>query len=370
VSRADSAVTTLSRTLLVGGDPRAGCAHRSVRDLGEERLDRQLFEEVVLQTALEDLDDPWSCLRVLRQWVDARSIVTLSFGRGGSYSLSVHAVECLLRLTAFEPVTVARAGGGFLARSRPVCLEAQPLGCSVIVPCRNEAENIEPLLRRLPPLGRHTEIIFVDGDSTDGTRERIRSAMLQHADRDIKLLHQVGGRGKASAVFQGFAAAREDILIILDADMTVAPEDLPRFVLALSEGVTDVANGNRVVYPMEHGAMPAMNRIGNHIFAHALSALIGTPIGDTLCGTKAIRRTDWLRVDAVRARLGNHDPWGDFDILLGSAACGLRILDVPVRYWARSAGESKMRPIEHGYALTRTCLEGLKLLAPRRLRRR
>jgi hypothetical protein len=156
--------------------------------------------------------------------------------------------------------------------------------------------------------------------------------------------------------------ANGDVLIILDADMTVAPEDLPRFYLAIAEGTAGFANGSRFAYPMEAGAMPALNSFGNHVFSRALSWLTRARLTDTLCGTKSISAADWSRVAKIRPIFGNHDPWGDFDLLMGAAYIGLDIRDVPVRYYARSAGESKMRPLRHGVRLLRTCVTGFMRL--------
>jgi len=237
-----------------------------------------------------------------------------------------------------------------------------PLSCSVIVPCRNEVGNVESLVQRLPSIGTHTELIFVDGSSEDGTPEKIQQIMATHPELDIKLLHQAAHNGKAGAVFQGFDGAHGDVLLILDADMTVAPEDLPKFYLVLAEGVADFANGTRFALPMERGAMPAANHWGNRAFGAFLSWLLGTPITDSLCGTKALFRQDWARIRQARPMFGGHDPWGDFDLLLGAAYAGLRIVDVPVAYAARTSGESKMRPLTSGLALARTCLAGVRVL--------
>jgi glycosyltransferase involved in cell wall biosynthesis len=244
-------------------------------------------------------------------------------------------------------------------RARPRRHVARDYSCTVVIPCLNEAGNVSDAVRRVPVLGTHTELIFVDGGSTDGTVREIECLIRDHPARDIKLLHQCGDGGKAAAVFEGFDAASGDIVIILDADLTVAPEDLPRFHFALSEGVARFANGDRLAFPMEAGAMPGTNRLGNRIFASVLSTLTGTRLGDTLCGTKALFREDWQRLRVIRADFGGHDPWGDFDLLLGAAALGLTIVDVPIRYHARTAGESKMRPYRHGMALARTCIASL-----------
>jgi glycosyltransferase involved in cell wall biosynthesis len=236
------------------------------------------------------------------------------------------------------------------------------LTCSVIVPCRNEVDNVDAVVRRVPQLGAHTELIFVDGASTDGTPERIEELIRQQPDRDIRLLRQQGVGGKAEAVFAGFDAAHGDVLMILDADMTVAPEDLPEFFRVLSEGEGRFANGTRFHYPMDVGAMRRANSLGNRGFTHILSWVIGTRITDTLCGTKACFRSDWPAIRAARPLFGGYDRWGDFDLLLGAARAGLSIVEVPVRYGVRTAGESKMRPVKDGLALLRTCLAGVRAL--------
>ena len=234
--------------------------------------------------------------------------------------------------------------------------------CSVIVPCRNEVGNVGPLVERLPQIGCRTELIFVDGASVDGTPHRIQEIIASHPGRDIRLLQQQSTSGKAGAVFQGFDAASGDIVMILDADMTVAPEELPRFYEVLASGAADFANGTRFLYPMEADAMPALNNLGNRVFGLFLSWLLGTRITDSLCGTKAFFRLDWPRIKSASALFGGHDPWGDFDLLLGAAYAGLQLKDVPVHYAARTAGESKMRPLRHGVALARTCLAGVRRL--------
>jgi hypothetical protein len=154
--------------------------------------------------------------------------------------------------------------------------------------------------------------------------------------------------------------------MILDADMTVAPEDLPRFYLALAEGVAAFANGTRFAYPMEENAMRPINNAGNRAFGLFISWLLGARVSDSLCGTKAIFKRDWSSIRGARPLFGGHDPWGDFDLLLGAAYSKLRIIDVPVRYHARVAGESKMRALSHGWELARTCLAGVYRLKLRR----
>ncbi len=275
----------------------------------------------------------------------------------------------LLRLAGFEPIRSDVIQQCIRVRARFASRTAAALSCTVVVPCRNEADNVEPLVRRLPSMGTHTELMFVDGASTDGTPSRVLEAARLYPDLDIKLLQQGPGSGKAGAVFQGFDAADGEVLIILDADMTVAPEDLPRFYLAIAEGVADLANGTRFTFPMQAGAMKPLNRAGNRIFARMMSWLLETRVTDTLCGTKALSRDNWRRIAAVRPSLGGHDLWGDFDLLQGAALCNLGVADVPVRYYARTAGESKMLPVRHGLQLGRSSIAGFRALKAHRRRR-
>jgi len=259
--------------------------------------------------------------------------------------------------------------------------EPQPLSVTVVIPCRNEIGNIEAAVERLPELGSHTEILFVDGHSTDGTKERIEEVIARYRGRrDIRLLLQVPDAdygaskdhpdapttmlklGKGDAVRKGFDAARGDVLMILDADLTVPPEDLPRFFYPLATGKADFVNGTRLVYPMEDRAMKFVNYLGNWFFTVLFTWLLEQPIRDTLCGTKAMRRTDYERIKAGRAHFGEFDPFGDFDLLFGAARCGLRIIEVPVRYRRRVAGVSKVRVSQHGWLLVWMSLIGVRRL--------
>jgi glycosyltransferase involved in cell wall biosynthesis len=226
---------------------------------------------------------------------------------------------------------------------------------SVIVAARNESGNIDQIFARTPELAGGTELIFVEGGSSDDTYEVIERAIADHPERKSKLFKQTG-KGKGDAVRLGFAAATGDILMILDADLTVAPEDLPRFVEVLTSGKGDFANGCRLVYPMEKEAMRPMNLIGNKFFGLAFSWLLDQPIRDTLCGTKVIRRRDYEFLAANRSYFGDFDPFGDFDLLFGAAKLNLKIVDVPIRYRERTYGDTNIQRWKHGWLLLRMVL--------------
>jgi glycosyltransferase involved in cell wall biosynthesis len=246
----------------------------------------------------------------------------------------------------------------------------EALTVSVVVPCRNEVGNVESAVERIPQMGRRTEIIFIDGESTDGTVEKIEEVIAaESGHRDIKLMHQVpqgtGEQphrmlklGKGDAVRKAFAAASGDILMILDADLTVPPEDLPKFFFPLADGMIDFANGCRLVYPMQDEAMRFANLLGNRFFGVAFSWLLDQPVKDTLCGTKALFKRDYERIVANRHYFGEFDPFGDFDLLFGAARLHMKIADIPIRYRRRMAGVSKVSVLRHGILLARMTLIG------------
>ena len=221
---------------------------------------------------------------------------------------------------------------------------------SMIVPARNEAGNIEGVFARTPEMGRGTELVFVEGHSRDNTYAVIERAMAKYPKRRCKLLKQTG-KGKGDAVRLGFANASGDIIMVLDADLTVPPENLPRFYEVLVSGKGEFVNGVRLIYPMEDQAMRFFNIIGNKFFTLAFSWLLGQPIKDTLCGTKALWKRDYDLIAANRAYFGDFDPFGDFDLLFGATKLNLKIVDLPIRYRERTYGTTNIARWRHGWLL-------------------
>jgi SAM-dependent methyltransferase len=236
-----------------------------------------------------------------------------------------------------------------VARPRPTA-EARDLSVSIVVPCRNEAGMIGEILDRTPELGSATEIVFVEGGSTDGTRAEIERQIAARPERALSLQLQTGV-GKGDAVRLGFEHAANELLMILDADLTVSPEDLHKFYEAVAVGHAELANGSRLVYDLPSGAMQFLNVIGNKFFSSVFSVLLRQPIKDTLCGTKALLRADYRRIARSRAYFGDFDPFGDFDLLLGAGRQSLKIVDVPIRYHARTYGTTNISRFRHGVAL-------------------
>ena len=247
-----------------------------------------------------------------------------------------------------------------VARTSP-SHETKEFSVSIVIPCRNERGNIEPAIQRLPRFGTSQEIIFVDGHSTDGTQEEIKRVQMRYPDRDIKLVVQ-DQTGKGDAVREGFQEARGDILMILDADLTVPPEDLPKFYRAIASGKAEFLNGCRLVYPMEGEAMRVLNLFANKLFALTFSWLLGERLKDTLCGTKVMFRDDYLTLVRNRSYFGDFDPFGDFDLLFGASKMNLKIIEVPVRYRNRQYGETKIHRFRHGMMLLRMVIHAYRKL--------
>jgi SAM-dependent methyltransferase len=371
--------------------------------LDAAELDGRTFDYVVLSDVVGSLYDVWSAFRSLRRFCHPRTRVVVTYynfawepllrvgERIGQKMpiaqqnwLGMQDLTNLIELNHFEiirsgtaqlvPVDVplvASLANRYLAQLPGlrhlaltqyfVCklaggggpIPTREYSCSVVVPCKNERGNIDDIVARTPDMGKGTEIIFVDGSSTDGTVAAIEKHIAAGTRKNLRLIHQGDGKGKGDAVRKGFAAASGDVLFILDADLTVPPEDLPKFYAALAEGKAEFVNGSRLVYPMEGEAMRFLNSIGNKFFGLALSAILEQRLKDTLCGTKVLFRRDYERIAANRGFFGEFDPFGDFDLLFGAAKQNLKIVELPIRYRARIYGETKISRFREGAYLLR-----------------
>jgi SAM-dependent methyltransferase len=362
------------------------------------------FDYVIMSDLVGNLDDVQLCFQQLHKVTHPRSrvivthynklwypVVALAEWLGIKSSagiqnwLSISDLDGIMDLAGFETVTSGRRFlcpyniplvGWFCNRilanlplfnrlclvqyvvARPIPARTQQAAnytVSVIVPTLNEAGNMEGAVTRTPAMGSHLEMIFIDGHSTDGTVEKIHELMKRFPERDIKFAFQ-DGKGKADAVFKGFDMATGDILMILDSDLTVPPEDLPKFCDALASGAGEFINGCRLIYPMEDEAMRTLNYFANHTFGLIFTWLLGQRIKDTLCGTKVLLRQDYLQIKAGRTFFGDFDPFGDFDLLFGAAKLNLKIVDLPVRYRNRTYGDIKIARFRHGLLLLKMCM--------------
>ena len=308
----------------------------------------------------------------LVNWTTPADIINLLYIAG--YEVVHHRGHVLLPKQVPLLSTIANRYLAHLWGFRWLCLTnwivARPLGLghvdatnkvSVVCPCRNEAGNVRQLVQRLPQIGSHTELIFVEGHSRDDTLEQCRAVAATMPDKDIKVFTQKG-RGKGDAVRLGFSEASGDILMILDADLSVAPEDLPQFYDALVGGKGEFINGSRLVYAKDPEAMRFLNLLGNKFFALLLTHLLGQPVKDTLCGTKVLYRSDYDRIARGRDYFGDFDPFGDFDLLFGAAKQNLKIVEVPVRYRQRTYGTTNISRFTHGWLLVRMCVHAARKL--------
>ncbi len=226
---------------------------------------------------------------------------------------------------------------------------------TIVIPARNESGNIEDAILRLPKFGKHQEIIFIEGNSSDDTWQKIQEIQNKYKDQyDIKIGQQPG-KGKGDAVRKGYSMATGDILMILDADLTMPPEELPKFYNAIATGKGEFINGSRLVYPMEKEAMRFLNTLGNKFFSWVFSWLLEQPIKDSLCGTKVMFRKDYINLIANRSFFGDFDPFGDFDLLFGAYKLNLKIIDLPIRYRERTYGETNISRFTNGMTLLRMC---------------
>jgi 2-polyprenyl-3-methyl-5-hydroxy-6-metoxy-1,4-benzoquinol methylase len=255
-------------------------------------------------------------------------------------------------VSQIPPFSYASLYRTHVLRRRRVRRERNPT-VSVVVPARNEARNIAGVVERTPPMGAGTEIVFVEGGSSDDTWGEIQRTIAAYRGPLRLSAYQQTGTGKGDAVRLGFEKASGSMLMILDADLTVRPEDLPKFFDAMTSGLADYVHGTRVVYPMEGKAMRFLNRVGNAVFARLFSSLLDQPIKDALCGTKVLWKKDYTRLAKGRAHLGELDPFGDFDLIFGALRLNLKIIEIPIRYKSRVYGDTNISRFRDGALLLR-----------------
>lgn len=366
--------------------------HADAHDLSEIN---GTFDIIILSDLVNDL---WDVQRVLEQlqplctertriilnfysrlWQTPLNIArSLNLATSNLYQnwLTREDMNVLLLLSGFElirntpeiiwPLPLGNLANRFLVRfwpfhhlaisnlmiARAVPKETSEPGVSVIIPARNESGNIKAIFERTPQMGRETELIFVEGHSKDDTYDAIEREIASHPSTPSLLLQQTG-IGKADAVRLGFSKAKGEVLMVLDADLTVPPEDLPRFYDALVSGKGEFINGVRLVYPMEREAMQTLNFFGNKFFSLAFSWMLGQSIKDTLCGTKVLWKKDYERIAANRSYFGDFDPFGDYDLIFGAAKLNLKIIDLPIRYRERIYGSTNISRWKHGLLLMR-----------------
>ena len=315
------------------------------------------------------LDNPtqnWLSLPDLRGFLHLAGFEVVKTGARMPCPKYVPGVAELLNDVVGRLPLLQRLGFVHYLVARPIMPLAKPpaaYSCSVVVPCRDEEGNVPHIAPRVPQMGAFTEIVFVDDGSSDRTADCVREAMAAHPEKKITLVQGPGGKGKGAAVRAGMAAASGDVLMILDADMTVMPEDLPAFFEAITENRGEFINGTRMVYPLSGDAMRTANILGNKAFAATFSFLLEQRVTDTLCGTKVVMRDDYAKILAARDYFGDIDRWGDYDWIFGAARHNLKIVELPVHYVERVAGETKMtKRFRNGLVMLRMCWAALRKL--------
>ena len=360
----------------------------------------EVFDYVVLSGLLGELDDIQEFLGSIRRFChrDTRIVIEyfslfwqyvlgaaerfgLKMPEGKRNWLTYKDIDNLLVLAGFEVVKTGKDTlvpldipllssliNRFIARlpffnaltlnhfivARPLSGVREEMSVTILVPCRNEKGNIEQAVARTPVFGKHQEFIFVEGWSKDGTYEEVEREIRAYPYKDIKLYKQPG-KGKADAVHFGFEKAGGDVLMILDADLTVPPEDMPKFYNAIKQDKGEFINGCRLVYPMEDDAMKFLNHVANKFFGLFFSWLLGQRYKDTLCGTKVMMRHHYRELVAGRSYFGDFDPFGDFDLIFGANKLNLKMIEIPVRYKNRIYGETQIQRFRHGLLLFKMC---------------
>ncbi|MFA5088866.1 MAG: glycosyltransferase family 2 protein [Candidatus Omnitrophota bacterium] len=246
----------------------------------------------------------------------------------------------------------------FVARKAGL-ISGQEYSASVLIPCKNEEGNIEAIVRRMPTFSRKLEFVFINDQSTDTTSSRIKEMRELFPEKNIVLVDGPG-QGKGAAVREGIKQATGDICMIFDADMTVIPEDLPQFYEAMKMRLADFIHGTRLVYAQENGAFRLANLLGNLFFSRVFSYILDQRTTDTLCGVKVFWKRDWPLFEECRSILKDRDVWGDYNLIFGASRYGLKIAQLPVRYFERLEGITKMNSrIKNGFIMLRVAWHAL-----------
>ncbi len=229
---------------------------------------------------------------------------------------------------------------------------------SIVIPARNEEGNKELLIKALnkfKKIQNKVEIIFVEGNSKDNT-----FLMLEKISEDfskyfkISLLKQTS-KGKKNAVVEGFNISSGTTLAIIDSDFTVDIDDSIDAIIESTKNENILINCSRTTFPMEKDAMRWANYIGNRCFAILLSILINKPISDSLCGTKVFSRKFFNLMKQNGSWESKSDPFGDFTIIFEAANNNIKILNYPVRYYARQSGAPNISRWIDGIKLLKVC---------------
>jgi len=232
---------------------------------------------------------------------------------------------------------------------RPLNREGKKLSKSIIIPAKNEEGNLKELVSRIPKFD-NTEIIFSYGQSQDRTLEVMNEISNMYSNFLFKVVIQ-SQTGKANAVWEALEVVENEVIAILDADISVEPETLADFFQIIEKNSADFVNGTRLVYEMDKKSMRFLNKLGNRFFQFFISKIINEPLTDSLCGTKVFKKSNlddlyrWQKIFNVK------DPFGDFDMIFSAAYSGQKIVELPISYKERRYGTTQISRFKDGYKL-------------------
>jgi glycosyltransferase involved in cell wall biosynthesis len=244
-----------------------------------------------------------------------------------------------------------QTAGHSAEKAEPSARTAQPR-VSVVIPTLNEARNLDHVFAALPP-DLH-EVILVDGHSVDGTPDVARRLR-----PDVRVVNQTR-KGKGNALACGFAAATGDIIVMIDADGSTDPAEIPRFVEALTSGA-DFAKGSRFAPGAGSTDITPLRKLGNKLLGLAVNLMYGTRYSDLCYGYNAFWTRHAPAFGLQAESPGQRKVWGDgFEIEtvlnLRASAAGLAITEVPSFEHARIHGTSNLHTLRDGRRVLRTIL--------------
>lgn len=232
----------------------------------------------------------------------------------------------------------------------------QGMKVTVLVPTYNEKENVGKVLAGIAEhKDKVSEILVVDGHSTDGTQETVRS--LGHT------LVLQEGRGLGNAIKTGIAKATGDVIIIVDADGSHDTKDIPKLIAKIEEGYDLVVASRYISGPRLSGLFRAQSssyddtiirELGNRMFTGMVRVLYGAPIHDLLMGYKAFRKRIFEKITLTES-----GQQFDAEIVVKAMKAGYKLAEVPTVEYKREHGESKLSVPYHGMMVLRTIVKGL-----------
>lgn len=206
---------------------------------------------------------------------------------------------------------------------------------SIIIPCYNERDSIEDIIKKVKEAPvKNKEIIVVDDKSTDGSSEILDTIISPMVS---KVIHHKENMGKGAALHTGFAAATGDVVIVQDADMEYDPDDYPKVIIPIVEGKCKVCYGSRFMdYSVRRQGEYSANHFANKFLTGLSNLFTHQKLTDMETCYKAFRRDVIQAIDLNENRFG-FEP----EVTAKVSALGIKIHEVPISYHPRSNEEGK-----------------------------